>query len=199
MARTPGIFSAAAVSSLTTLPLAMVASTGTAYSSPGKWKSEVYFAVPVTFSGPSTRGVARPMGERAGASCVGGMVPPSQKSNCRSGLEGVGKAALGQFDLEAILTLRLGVAQGRLRRLAEVIRRDSLAGQDSLGFRGAPWLGAHAAQGDADPAHFSTVEADHNSGGRQGKLVGRAAAQLQVVLLASRHGRRQGHVVDQVA
>src|SRR5262249_55337359 len=43
------------------------------YSSPGKWKSAVYRAVPVTFRGPSTRGVPRPIGD-AGVSCVGILV-----------------------------------------------------------------------------------------------------------------------------
>src|SRR5437660_6607239 len=82
IARTPGIFSAAAVSSLTTRPLAIVASTGTAYSIPGKRKSEVYCAFPLTFNGPSTRGVLRPTGEAVGASCDVGMFAPSVESNC---------------------------------------------------------------------------------------------------------------------
>jgi hypothetical protein len=63
IARTPGIFSAELVSSLRIRPLAIVASTGTAYNIPGKWKSEVYCALPLTFAGPSTRGVLRPIGE----------------------------------------------------------------------------------------------------------------------------------------
>src|SRR5438270_5273181 len=120
IARTPGIFSAADVSSLTTRPLAMVASTGTAYSSPGKWKSEAYCALPLTFSGPSTRGVLRPIGETVGASCVVGIFAPSVESACRRHLQGVRQAALGQLDLEPILALRLGVVQGNLRRFAEV-------------------------------------------------------------------------------
>src|SRR2546422_160522 len=77
MARTPGIFSAASVSSLTTRPLAIVASTGTAYSNPGKWKSEVYCAFPLTFNGPSTRSVLRPIGDVVGISCVADMFVPS--------------------------------------------------------------------------------------------------------------------------
>src|SRR5207247_5092918 len=118
IARTPGIFSAAAVSSWTTRPLAMVASTGTAYSSPGNWKSEAYRAIPVTFCGPSTRGVPRPIGDAARFSCVVGMFGPSTGSGNRH-LEGVREAAPGQLDLEPILALRFGVAQGGLRRLAE--------------------------------------------------------------------------------
>src|SRR5262245_32735317 len=123
-ARTPGVFPAVAVSSLTTRPLAMVASTGTAYSSPGKWKSEVYCAVPVTFCGPSTRGVSRPIGEVVGVSCGVGMVVPSLRgtdlqsvrppdglqirpteSGCRRHVERVREAALGQLDLEPVLAL----------------------------------------------------------------------------------------------
>src|SRR6266550_1290494 len=119
IARTPGIFAAAAVSSLTSRPLAIVASTGTAYSVPGKWKSEAYCAIPLTFNGPSTRGVLRPIGEAVGISCVVGMFGPSVESGGRRHLEGVCEAALGQLDFERVLALRLGVAQGRLRRLAE--------------------------------------------------------------------------------
>ena len=61
------------VSSLVTRPLAIVASTGTAYNIPGKWKSEAYCAAPLTFNGPSTRGVLRPIGDVVGVSCVVGM------------------------------------------------------------------------------------------------------------------------------
>jgi len=64
-ARTPGIFDAGAASIAATRPLAMVAPTGTAWSMPGKWKSEAYWALPLTFSGPSTRGVSRPIGDVA--------------------------------------------------------------------------------------------------------------------------------------
>src|SRR5947208_14774119 len=113
-ARTPAIFSAAAVSSLTTRPLAIVAPTGTAYNIPGKWKSEVYCAFPVTFTGPSTRGVLRPIGEVVGASFVGGMFAPSMESGGRGQVEGMREAALGQLDLERVLALRLGAAEGRL-------------------------------------------------------------------------------------
>src|SRR5437773_10344871 len=97
IARTPGIFSAAAVSSLATRPLAIVASTGTAYSSPGKWKSEVYCACPLTLLGPSMRGVSRPIGDVVELSCVVGMIwSLAVESGCRRHLEGVREAALGQ-------------------------------------------------------------------------------------------------------
>src|ERR1700688_4941876 len=99
IARTLGIFSAAAVSSLTNLPLAIVASTGTAYSIPGKWKSAVYCASPLTLRGPSTRGVSRPTGEAIDVSCVVGMFAPSVESARRGDLQSVREAALGQFDL----------------------------------------------------------------------------------------------------
>src|SRR3982075_2489372 len=105
MARTPGIFSAAAVSSLTTRPLAIVASTGTAYNIPGKWKSEAYCATPLTFNGPSTRGVLRPIGDVVGVSCVVGMLGYSLGGLGRE-LQRVDEAALGQLHLETILTLR---------------------------------------------------------------------------------------------
>src|SRR5438105_7274255 len=99
-ARTPRMAWAAAVSSLTTRPLAIVASTGTAYSIPGKWKSEVYFAVPVTLAGPSTRGVSRPIGD-----VVVAIFDPPVESACRRHLEGVGETAPGELDFERVLAL----------------------------------------------------------------------------------------------
>src|SRR6266436_7329343 len=108
MARTPGIFCAAAVSSLTSRPLAIVASTGTAYSVPGKWKSEAYCALPLTFNGPSTRGVLRPIGE------IVGMLPPSGYSARRGSVQCMREAALRQLDLEGILALWRGAAHGRV-------------------------------------------------------------------------------------
>src|SRR5690348_16810742 len=97
----------------------MVASTGTAYSSPGKWKSEVYRAAPVTFCGPSTRGVSRPTGDAAGLSCGVGMFGPSAGSGGRRRFQGVHETAPGQLDLEPVLALGPGAAQRRLRRLPE--------------------------------------------------------------------------------
>src|SRR6478735_1301838 len=105
--------SAAAVSSRTMRPLAMVASTGTAYSVPGKWKSEVYCAVPATFFGPSMRGVSRPIGDRVGTVWGEGVVAMVfLRSGRHRHMEGVREAALGQFDLVAVLALRLGIAHG---------------------------------------------------------------------------------------
>src|SRR6266851_9155221 len=101
-----------AVSSLTRRPLAIVAPTGTAYSIPGKWKSEAYCAFPLTFSGPSTRWVSLPMGDVA-------MLPPGGDSAQRGRLQGMREAAPGQLDLEPVLALRPGAAQGRFRGAAE--------------------------------------------------------------------------------
>src|SRR4030095_11187777 len=96
----------------------IVASTGTAYNIPGKWKSEAYCATPLTFNGPSTRGVLRPIGDAVAVSCVAGIFVNSLGSlGCE--LQRMHKAALGQFDLEAILTLRLRVAQRSLRCLSK--------------------------------------------------------------------------------
>src|SRR6266481_2394699 len=199
MARTPGIFSAADVSSLTTRPLAIVASTGTAYSSPGKWKSEAYCALPLTFSGPSTRGVLRPTGETVGVSCFVGMFTPWLESACRRHLQGVREAALGQLDLEAVLALRLGVVHGSFRRFAEVRRSSSLADKRGLGFGRSPGLGAHAAQRDARPGHIAVRDRDNDGGRCQGEFVRRPVAQLQIDLLASRHGGWKRDVRDEVA
>src|SRR5260370_16734141 len=138
IARTPGIFSAAAVSSLTTRPLAIVASTGTATSVPGKWKSEVSCAFPLTFNGPSTRGISRPIGEAVGLFCVVGMFAPSVESACRRHVEGVREAALGQLDFERVLALRFGVAHRRFRCFAKVGRVGRLTIERGFGLAGAP-------------------------------------------------------------
>ena len=93
------------MSSFVIFPLAIVASTGTPYNNPGKWKSEAYCAVPVTFNGPSTRGVSRPIGD-AVSFLWHGML-----GRLRREFQSVDEAALGQFDLEAVLALRLCAAQ----------------------------------------------------------------------------------------
>src|ERR1700720_2427299 len=160
IARTPGIFSAASVSSLTTRPLAIVASTGTAYSIPGKGKSEVYCALPVTFCGPSTRGVLRPMGDVVDISCAVGMFCPQVTSGCRH-LQGVGEAALGQFDLELVLALRPGVAKGRLGGFSESRLVGRLPHQRCFGLGGAPGFGAHATERDACPRHIAPGDRHH--------------------------------------
>src|ERR1700730_7282671 len=95
----------------------MVASTGTAYSIPGKWKSEAYCATPLTFNGPSTRGVLRPIGDAVGVSCVGMFV--YSLGGLGRELERVHEAAFSQLDLEAVFALRLGVTQRRIGRFLE--------------------------------------------------------------------------------
>src|SRR5262245_11407138 len=153
IARTPGIFSAAAVSSLSSRPLAIVASTGTAYSMPGKWKSAVYCASPLTLTGPSTRGVSRPTGDMAGVSWVL-IGTPSVASARRSHMQGVRKAPCGQFDFKRVLALWFRVAHRSLRRLAKVGGVGVLADERGLRLWRSPWFGAHAAKGNASLRHL---------------------------------------------
>src|SRR5207244_7444454 len=94
----------------------MVASTGTAYSIPGKRKSAAYCATPLTFNGPSTRGVLRPIGDAVAVSCVVGMFVDSLGSLSHE-RQRMGEATFGQLDLETIFALRLRVAQSRVSRL----------------------------------------------------------------------------------
>src|ERR1700688_3879908 len=162
IARTPGIFSAAAVSSLTTLPLAIVASTGTAYSIPGKGKSEVYCASPLTLRGPSTRGVSRPTVETTGLSSSACMFAlPRVKLDCHRHVQCVCKAALRQFDLEAVLALRFGMAHSRIRRLAKVGCVGGLTDQSSFGLGRSPRFRAHAAEGNTGLGHIPVRDRDH--------------------------------------
>src|SRR5438132_1223618 len=174
--------------SFTTRPLAMVASTGTPYSNPGKWKSEAYCALPLTLTGPSTRGVLRPIGEAAGLFSLVAMFAPSVESGCRRHLQGVRQAAFGQLDFELVLALRFGVAQRRFRCLAKVGRVGSLTDESGLGFGGSPRLGPHPAQCDARVRHVSVMDRDHDRRGGQGEFVRRAVAQLQIHLLTSGRG-----------
>src|ERR1700704_6863575 len=167
MAPTPGIFSAAAVSSLTTLPLAIVASTGTAYSIPGKWKSAVYCAIPLTLRGPSTRGVSRPTGETIGVSCIAGMFAPSVESARRGDLQSGREAALGQFDLKLVLALRFGVAHCRFPRLAKVGCVGRLTGESGFGLVRSPGFSPHAAQCDARMSHIFARDRDPHGRRRQ--------------------------------
>ena len=63
---------------------------------PAKWKSEAYCAVPLTYNGPSTRGVLRPIGDVVGVSCVVGMLGYSLGSlGCE--LQRMHEAAFGQL------------------------------------------------------------------------------------------------------
>ena len=55
------------------LPLAIAASTGTAYNKPAKLKSDAYIAVPLTLNGPSMRGVCRPIGDVVAVSVIVGI------------------------------------------------------------------------------------------------------------------------------
>src|SRR5882724_820391 len=114
IARTPGIFSASLVSSFCSLPLAIVASTGTAYNKPAKLKSDAYIAVPLTLNGPSIRGVCRPIGDVVAVSVIVGILQHSLGS-LRHQFQSVCQTAFRQLYLKSVLALRFRVAQRRLR------------------------------------------------------------------------------------
>src|SRR4051812_4855731 len=201
---TPGIRSAAVISIPTMRPLAMVASTGTAYSVPGKWKSDVYCAVPVTFKGPSTRGVSRPIGGAVGVVWGEAVVAMVLVRSGRHGqVEGMGEAPLGQFDLECVLALRLGIAQGYVCCRAKRLRGGRPADKRGFGLGRAPGLGAHAPQRNARLAYLAARNRDHHRRRCQGELVGRAIAQLQVDLPCAaslrNRGARKRHMGDEIA
>ena len=78
-------------------------------------------AAPVTFSGPSTRGVSMPIGDHVDAVGVGTVIGINRPAlGCHGHVERMRKAALGQFDFECVLALRLGIAQSHLCSFAEV-------------------------------------------------------------------------------
>src|SRR6266702_2084557 len=108
---------------------------------PAKWKSEEYWAFPLTFKGPSTRGTPRPIDDVARNSCVVAMCDPSIQSSRDGHLQGVGDAAFGQLDCECVLALWLGIAQRRLRRLSEVRSVCGLPGERGFGLVGSPGFG----------------------------------------------------------
>src|SRR5882762_4020026 len=140
---------------------------------PGKWKSEVYWAFPLTFKGPSTRGTPRPIDDVAPISCVVAMFDPSVKSACERRLQSMRKAAPGQLDLECVLALWSGIAQGRLCRLSEICCVCGLAGERGFRLLGSPRFRADAAEGNARLGDVPVRERDHDRGGRQGELVRR--------------------------
>src|SRR5262249_345940 len=131
---------------------------------PGKWKSEVYCASPVTLRGPSTRGVSRPTGEMSSVSWVLCMFTPSVESAHRGHFQGVREAPLGQFDFELVLALRFSVPHRPFRRLAKVCCVGVLPEGGGLRPWRSPWFGAHAAKGNASPRHFPAGDCDDNGG-----------------------------------
>src|SRR2546422_554488 len=166
---------------------------------PGKWKSEVYCAFPLTFKGPSTRGTPRPIDDVAPISCVVAMFDSSVKSACEGRLQSVRKAAPGQIDLECVLALWPGIAQGRVRRLSEVRSVCGLTGERGFGLVGSPRFGADATEGNACPGHVLASDRDHDRGGGEGEFVRRPVAQFEIDLLAARDGRGKRDVRDKVA
>src|SRR6185436_12141941 len=102
---------------------------------------------PVTFNGPSTRCVSRPIGEVSEICC--GMFVPSVESTCDRHLQCVCETAFRQFDLKGILALRLGIAHSYFRRLSKVRWVPSLTDQRGFGFLRTPRFDADAAEGDS--------------------------------------------------
>src|SRR6266516_6577860 len=95
-------------------------------------------------------------------------------------LQRVRQATLSQFDLESVLALRFGVPQGRLSRSSEICSICGLTDEHGFRLLGSPRLGANATEGDPRACYVLAGNADHHRGGRQGKLVRRPIAQLQV-------------------
>src|SRR5258705_5420105 len=167
IARTPGIFSAALVSIRWISPFAMVLQTGTAYSMPGNWWSDVYMALPLTFSGPSTRGCSLPMTD-VGPLCVAAMIDSPDCCLRRLGhlLQRVDEAAPGQFHLEAVLAPRSCVAQRGVSRPSKRRLPDGLTCKYGFGLCRSPGLRADASQGNARARHPSIGNRDHHRGRR---------------------------------
>src|SRR6185503_9374572 len=95
--------------------------------------------------------------------------------------------------------LRFGDAQRRFRRFSKVRLIRRMTDERSFGLRRAPWLGANAAQGDARPGNILAREIDHDGGGGESELVGRAVAQLKIELLALFDRRGQRDVSDKIS
>src|SRR5689334_10692353 len=100
---------------------------------PGKLKSEVYCASPVTLRGPSMRCVSRPSGEGVVA-----MISTPEGSACRGRAKSVSQTTLRQFDLEAVLALRLRALQRSFGSESEGRVVCRLPGKRGFGFRRAP-------------------------------------------------------------
>src|SRR6266404_7401860 len=166
---------------------------------PGKWKSEVYCAFPVTLSGPSTRRVSRPIGDVAGISCVVAMFVPSVESGCNRHLQCVCQTAFGQFDFKPILTLRFGVAHGRFRRFPESAFLCRLADEHGLGFLRAPRFGADTPKSDPSAGDVLARKVDYHCSRGQSELIRGAVAQFEINVLAAGGGREKCYMCDEVA
>ena len=95
------------------------------------------------------------------------------------------QAALGELDLETVLALRRRGSQRRFGSLAEGAL--SLAGlpvSAAFGFRRAPGFCAHAAKRNAGMRDIAARNREHHRRRREGELIRRAIAELQVDLLA---------------
>src|SRR6185295_14881013 len=109
------------------------------------------------------------------------------------------QTALCQFDLEAVLSLRLRAAQRRLRRLTKDRFGCCFTTQLCLGFMRSPRFCSHAAKGDAGTRDSAAGDSEYNCGRRQREFVRGAITKLQIVLLTSDDRWWQRDVCDQIA
>ena len=121
---------------------------------PGKMEVGcIHAPAPLTFSGPSTRGVVcADRRRRRGFLChwhvrysLGGL---------RREFQGVDETAFGQFHFEAILALRFCIAQRRLRRFSENGFVAGWSVNSRFGLCRPPGLCAHATERDRERASF---------------------------------------------
>src|ERR1700761_2125946 len=186
MRSTPRIFSASLTSMLLMRPFATVACTGSAWTMFGKLWSEEYFAVPLVFSGPSMRGTVVPIRFFAAVCAMVGLLA----SGLRRGGERAHDAALRQLDFEFVTGLRLGIAQRRLGRGMKVRFRGGLPFKRAFRFMRAPRFCANAAERHSRLANRAALDLNHDRSRREREFIRRAIAQLQIMRLRARDGRR---------
>ena len=147
----------------------------------------MYCATPLTLSGPSTRGVSRPIGEVAAICSVVGMFAPSEESAgrrqfaTRVSRQRLANSILNPFSLCGLASR--SAASAALRKFAALAGWPTSAASasgDRHGFVPTPPRAMRAR------VTFAARDREHDGRRRQRELVRRPVAQLQIHLLASR-------------
>src|SRR5262245_16961224 len=177
-----------------TRPLPIAADTMKPYAaSPWAAYSNAYFALPVTFRGPSTRSSGRPIGP-ARSLCAMGI------SLAETGLlsERGAQCPAGKRDFEIVVAISASVSERSSGGGIEGCAGRRRAHECSLGPCRSPRLVGEASECDARHPHPVAVQVEDRRDRNERERVGRAVANF-AINLPTGGGRRQQHRRDQFA